>query len=114
MTQQAYTKESGLVLPDEWTVEDIYVDGKYAGFWAVKDNEIHCWRKPEFQGRWLTHQKIEKLTKPLFEKYGKIVTKVRLDNEQGHQFIKRLGFKETHKDESCVYYETERLNHARF
>lgn len=108
-----HTQYTGFVFPPEWSIQDIYIQGEYAGFWAVKDNEIHCWRNPKFQGCWLTRQKIEDLVKPLLSKYGSITTKVRLNNEQGHTFIRRLGFTETKRDNECVYYETERLNHAR-
>lgn len=108
-----YTQYSGFVFPEDWEVIDLYIKDQYAGFWAVKGSEIHCWRNPEFKGRWLTRQKIETMAKVLLDQHGKITTKVRLDNDVGHTFITRLGFKEVFRDEQCVYYETERLNHAR-
>lgn len=103
----------GVQLPHGWDVTPIYRSGSLAGFFCTQENEIHCYRSDDFRGRWITHQDLERLTRPLFERYGFIKTKVRNSNEQGHEFVTRLGFHKTGADDALTYYEAERLKHAR-
>lgn len=104
---------TGVLLSDEWSVVPVYRDEALAGFFITKGPEIHAWRMHDFQGRWLTHQDIERLTRPLFHLYGHVTTSVRVENLTGHRFVKRLGFKPMKQDERLVYYKAERLKHAR-
>ena len=98
---------------DGWSFTQINRAGKLAGFFCVKGTEIHCYRLDDFAGRWITRQDLERLTKPIFNEYGEITTKVRTDNLQGHSFVKRLGFTATHDDGSNIHYQCKRLKHAR-
>lgn len=103
----------GCDVPPDWAIVTVRRDGQLAGFFCLKDNEIHCHRAEDFTGRWLTRQDLERLTAPLFKRHGFIKTKVRNNNETGHAFVSRLGFTESRKDGQFTYYETKRLKHAR-
>ncbi len=103
---------TGVRLSDDWQIVPVYRE-ELAGFFITKGPEIHAWRLPEYGGRWLTHQDIERLTRPLFHLYGHVTTSVRVENLGGHRFVRRLGFKPTGQDERLVYYKAERLKHAR-
>jgi hypothetical protein len=100
-------------LPDGWIEHPIYRSGQKVAFFLVKENEIHCLRLNDVKGKWLTHQALKQLTRPIFKQYGHLITKVRQDNHTGHRFVTRLGFAETSRDETNIYYRAERLNHAR-
>ena len=99
--------------PDGWVEVPVIRGGRRAGLFLVKDNEIHCMRNAEYVGKWLTRQDLQRLTKPLFEAYGCIVTKIVNSNEIGKKFVTRLGFYEVSKDATNTHYRAERLNHAR-
>lgn len=103
---------TGVRLSDQWRITPVYRDS-LAGFFITDGPEIHAWRLPAFEGRWLTRQDIERLTQPLFDAYGFITTTVRTENLCGHQFVKRLGFVPTGTNERLVFYKAERLKHAR-
>jgi len=102
----------GFRISDEWSFVEVLRHDILAGFVMVSGNEIHCWRKPEHKGLWLTKHNIRNIIKPLIERYGCVVTKVRNENNTGHRFVTRLGFEKVSKDDYCTYYRIERLNHA--
>lgn len=101
------------VLPSDWRIVYVHRRGVIAGAFVVRENEIHCERHAVFDGCWLTRQDLERLTKPLFSEYGFIRTSVRESNEEGHRFVKRLGFMETRRENGLRHYETKRIKHAR-
>lgn len=103
----------GVQVPPGWDVTPIYRRGQLAGFFCVQGNEIHAYRSEAFSGRWLTRQDLERLTRPLFKRYGYLRTKVRDQNKTGHRFVTRLGFVEVGRAHGMTYYEAQRLNHAR-
>lgn len=100
-------------LPEGWTIVDVVRGGEVVGFFCTSGPEIHCWREETHKGRWLTRQDLERLTRPLFHLYGRITTKVRIGNEQGHRFVTRLGFVPVGADSQTIHYECKRLRHAR-
>lgn len=99
--------------PTGWEFLEVRRAGQLAGFFCFKGNEIHAYRHPEFSGKWLTRQDIERVAGPLIERFGCVVTSVRRDNHEGHRFVTRLGFQRTHEAGGLTHYRTERLNHAR-
>lgn len=99
--------------PPGWDFHEIHRGGMLAGFFCTKGNEIHAFRLPEFEGRWLTRQAIEAVIRPLLDQFGELTTAVRVSNLQGHQFVQRLGFARSHDDGQNVYYKTRKVNHAR-
>jgi hypothetical protein len=99
--------------PDGWDFFPVYRHGELAGFFCTRENEIHCYRLSNYAGRWFTRQDLERLTKPLFDKYGEIITKVRDANDTGHEFVERLGFVPYDTDSECILYRAERIKHAR-
>ena len=103
---------TGVRISQDWNITPVYRE-TLAGFFITRGPEIHAWRLPEYEGRWLTRQNIERLTKPLFHLYGHVSTSVRVENLAGHRFVQRLGFKPTGSDDRLVYYKTESLKHAR-
>lgn len=102
----------GFKVGEEWSFVEVKRKGELAGFVMVADNEIHCWRKPEYQGTWLTKHTIQQIIQPLIEEHGSVITKVRNENTTGHKFVTRLGFEKVLKDDYCTHYRIERLNHA--
>lgn len=108
MTREEAITVAG-ALPDDWE----FIPVRDVGFFVVKENEIHCWRKSEAEGRWITRSDIEQVTAPLLAKYGHVVTSVRKQNIYGHRFVQRLGFRPDGESSGCVRYRAERMKHAR-
>jgi len=102
----------GFEIDKDWTIQEIFRFSELAGFALIKDNEIHCWRHPEFDGIWLTKHTIQKVIQPLIDNYGCVVTKVRNVNNTGHKFVTRLGFKKVSENDYYTDYRIERLTHA--
>lgn len=113
MTQEEAEALLGFRLPGPWQITEVRRSGGRAGFFCVQGNEIHAWRADDVAGRWLTRQDLERLTAPLFRRYGYIRTKVRTTNETGHRFVSRLGFAPIGEAHGLTYYEAQRINHAR-
>jgi hypothetical protein len=103
----------GAKLAGCWDVVEVKRAGKRVGFFIVCGNEIHCFRVDDAKGRWITRQDLERLTKPVFKKFGALTTRVRKENEQGHTFVQRLGFVPVGDDAATIHYECKRLKHAR-
>lgn len=108
LTKATAEKLAGQI-PEGWQFHPV----RSSGFFVVKGCEVHCWRLEEKRGRWITRQDIERITRPLIAQYGGVTTSVRLENDEGHAFVQRLGFRMTGSDDRAVYYRAERLNHAR-
>lgn len=113
MTKEEAETLLGFQITDGWIFHEVRRFGKLAGFIMQKDAEVHCYRCPEYAGRWGTRQTIESILKPVIDKYGHATTMVRKDNLQGHRFVQRLGFHATSETDKIVTYKAERLNHAR-
>ncbi|MDB5887017.1 MAG: hypothetical protein JWR74_3188 [Polaromonas sp.] len=99
--------------PEGWTGHPVFRRGQQVGTFFVQDNEIHCYRLDNAAGAWLTRQDLERLTAPIFARFGHLVTKVRKSNAAGQRFVTRLGFAATGSDDHNIHYRTERLRHAR-
>lgn len=99
--------------PDGWTFHEVHRCGVLAGFFCTKGNEIHAFRVPEFRGRWLTRQSIERVIAPILAEFGEIKTAVRVENLTGHEFVTRLGFRPESQDDRNINYITKKVNHAR-
>lgn len=99
--------------PDGWEFIEITRAGQLSGFVMVQGCEIHAYRLPEFAGRWFFKADLNRVRDALIKTHGHASTKVRIENATGHRFVKRIGFKETHTDETVVHYRLERLNHAK-
>jgi hypothetical protein len=110
---QRSRRGSVIPIPQGWTEHPIYQGDQQVAFFCTKDAEIHCYRLEEFAGRWYPHKEIERITRPIFAEFGCLLTKVRKSNEQGHEFVKRLGFYPVSDDGQHIYYRAERLKHAR-
>lgn len=112
MTHEEACSLLGFEIEKDWSFVEVERKGLLAGFVIIKNNEIHCWRKPEYTGIWLTKHTIKNIIQPLIDKFGFVCTKVRKSNNTGHVFVTRLGFEKVSEDENCTYYRIERLNHA--
>lgn len=99
--------------PDGWDFTEIHRCGELAGFICTQGAEIHCFRIDSYKGAWMPRQELERITRPILEKFGHLSTKVRTENFQGHLFVKRLGFRQIGHDETSIHYKAERLKHAR-
>ncbi len=114
MTQEEAESLLGFRLTDGWIFHEVKRFGELAGFVMQKGAEVHCFRKPEFMGRWGTRHTVENILKPVIDKHGHAITMVRKDNLQGHTFVQRLGFHATGETDKTVIYKAERLKHARY
>lgn len=99
--------------PDGWDFHEVRQGGVLAGFFCTKGAEIHAFRVPEFRGRWLTRQAIERVIAPILAEFGEIKTAVRIENLAGHEFVTRLGFVATGQDDRNINYMTKKVHHAR-
>jgi hypothetical protein len=100
-------------LPEGWTEHLVLRNNKKVGLFVIQANEIHCLRDDSYAGRWLTRQDLERLTQPIFQKYGYLVTKVSNGNLNGDRFVKRLGFYKIFNDCDNTHYRADKLNHSR-
>ena len=100
-------------LLSDWGHHFITRYGKTVGCAFVKGNEIHCWREPLAEGRWLTRHDITKIIQPIIAAHGHVKTKVINSNLTGQKFVTRLGFYPVSRDSVCTYYKAERLKHER-
>lgn len=98
--------------PSGWTFTPVHRRGELAGFFCTQGPEIHCWRRPEFSGSWLTRQAIEGILRPLIEKHGRAITTVRQNNTQGHAFVRRVGFRRIGEADGLTLYELKEIKHA--
>ncbi len=95
---------SGIFIPAGWSFYAIHRNSSLAGFFCVQANEIHCWRHPDFQGRWLCRGDMLALLEPLFKQYGFVVTRVRKVNQIGQRFVTRWGGRLVGQDDVCFHY----------
>ena len=112
MTHQEVCSLLGFEIDKGWLIVEVKRENALAGIILIKDNEIHCWRKPEFNGIWLTKHTLKNIIQPLIDKFGFAVTKVTKSNNTGHKFVTRIGFTKVLENENCTYYKIERLKHA--
>ena len=84
----------------DYQILPIIQRGKLFGGVMIKGNEIHVGfaEKPTASIR----GNIKAVLKPLFEKYGFVVTSVKKDNINGLNFCKRLGFVEFGSDSDKI------------
>jgi hypothetical protein len=109
MTREEAQKASGYIIPGEWG----YVPVGSSAFFIVKGNEIHCWRDPSVAGRWISRSDIHNVTAPLLQKFGCVFTSVENDNIQGQRFVRRLGFVESFRSPSHVFYVSTHMAHCK-
>jgi len=107
------TREEAFAVAGEFSDEWEFLPVRDVGFFVVRENEIHCWRKNDAKGHWINRSDIEGVTAPLLAKYGHVVTTVRKENTHGHRFVQRLGFRPIGGTGDCIQYRAERMNHAR-
>jgi len=107
MTREEAQLRSGYQIPAAWD----YVPVGQNAYFIVKGNEIHCWRDPASQGRWIKRSDIDRVTAPLLREYGYVFTSVEQGNDEGHAFVKRLGFTESFRSPSHAFYVCRRMAH---
>jgi hypothetical protein len=113
MTEQEASSLLGFAVPDGWKFIEIHRGGTLAAFVLVKGAEIHVSRLPEFKGRWLTRQDVERICLPIIKQFGHVKTAVMASNSAGQAFVQRLGFNRQHESNGIVHYRTEKVKHAR-
>lgn len=113
MNQAEAEALSGYQFTPGWEFHDIKREGQLSGFVMTKDNEVHVFRLPAFNGRWFVRGDIDRVLEPLVRQFGCVVTKVMNQNKAGRRFCKRIGFVETSVDGDVVNMKLERWNHAR-
>ena len=91
----------------QWELKPVEVDGALAAVVMVKGNEVHVAVKPDCKGKWLKRSVIKRMLAPILDEYGEIVTSVSFGNDNGREFVERLGFVP-----DAVTYRMEKLVHA--
>lgn len=113
MTQQEAEQLLGFEVSPGWVFHEIKRGGVLAGFVMQLGAELHVFRLPEFRGRWLMREEIERILGDTVAAYGKATTKTTKQNTTGQRFIQRLGFTQVADDGQVIHYECERPQHAR-
>lgn len=83
-------------------------------FWDVsgavvmtRGAEVHCAAPPDRRGRWLSRTAIRAVLGGILQRYGHALTSVVKDNDAGHSFVQRLGFRQHWFDDTNVYYRLD-------
>ena len=84
----------------DWEAIPLTQNGRLIGGVIVKGNELHVGYAEKPAGS--IRKNIKEVMKPLFTKYGFVVTTVSKDNINGLNFCKRLGFVETSQDSDKI------------
>ena len=78
----------------------------------IKGNEAHVGALKKHRGKWLSRAVLKRILGQIIEQYGSVITRVSIEHEAGHIFVRRLGFKEIGKTDTSVIYEMKGLIHA--
>ena len=95
---------------DGWKVAPIERDGEMVATILMRGDEIHCATKEP--GKWLSRKVLRESIGAILEQHGRCVTAVMADNDAGHAFVQRLGFKRMSGGE-IVRYELKEMTHVR-
>lgn len=88
----------------DWNVQ-LFRDGdKPVGMLMTKGPEIHVAIVKNHRKRWLSRRLIREVLGGIIELHGHATTKVMLDNNEGINFVERLGFKRERQDDLMIYY----------
>lgn len=74
----------------------------------VKENEVHVAAPPKARGIWLSRRLIREQLGPILGQYGSVVTNVSEHHDQGHAFVRRMGFRSL----GTGKYELKELKYA--
>jgi len=89
----------------DWDVKAFCNGDDVVGMLMVKDSELHVAVLPEVRGRWLSRKLIRDVIGPLVKQYGEAKTKVMEDNLIGQEFVRRIGFAATERDNLLLLRE---------
>jgi cytidylate kinase len=91
----------------DWTVEPIMMDGERIGVLILRDKEIHMHIVKQEA---LRHARriIKYYVQAKLNELGFLVTRSR-GSEWDSRFLGRLGFRETHRDGTEVFYRLDKL-----
>lgn len=88
-----------------WDVRAFCKGDDVVGMLMVKDGELHVAVLPEVRGKWLSRRLIREVIGPLVKQYGEAKTKVMPDNAKGKDFVRRIGFAASEKDDVLLLRE---------
>lgn len=83
---------------ESWEVRAFCKGDDVVGMLMTKDGELHVAVLPEVRGKWLSRRLIREVIGPLVKQYGEAKTKVMPDNDNGRDFVRRIGFAASEKD----------------
>jgi hypothetical protein len=119
MTPQeiVYSLMDGTVSWDEFVTatqgvgfEPLTRHGEVVGCVMKDGHEVHVALRPGHQKRYCFRKELQSILGGLIADFGYAITKVR--HEGNHEFVKRIGFKETHFDMFNVYYKLTEVRHG--
>ncbi len=90
---------------ESWDVKAFCKGEDVVGMLMVKDGELHVAIVPEARGKWLSRRLIREVIGPLVKEYGAAKTKVMPDNRAGSDFVRRIGFAKSLKDDVLILRE---------
>lgn len=79
--------------------------GEAVGAVFTKGPEIHVAVVPRYQRRWARRGLIGNCLGDILRRFGYATTRVMNDNPKGMEFVKRLGFVPTDRDEVMTLFE---------
>jgi len=97
----------------DWKLVPYFYRGQLAGCALMKGSEIHFVMRPEWRGVAFRRDSAHRFLKPLVAAHGGLTTRVQLNDELRHRFVTRIGFVETHRSSSFVFYGLDRAPFAR-
>jgi hypothetical protein len=87
-----------------WKMAPYFYRGELCGCGLLRDNEIHFMLRPEHTHRALQRNAIHAFLAPLVLKHGGLVTRVHLHDRSAQRFVARIGFVETHRSGTFIFY----------
>ena len=76
----------------DWTFHPVYNNESLVAVIAALKNEIHVVIDKDYRGKWYKRDQVGKIFKDMIDEYGSVITCVGMENKEGMEFVKRLGF----------------------
>lgn len=102
------SRERFIEFYSSWRVTPLYVHGEVVGAVLQEGPEMHVAVLPKAHRRWARPSIWRQLIDGTIDRYGYAITSVAEANTDGQAFVSRLGFRETGRNGSFIFYRLER------
>ena len=89
---------------NDWEQNDILGDGVPIGTIIIKGTEVHMALAPECKERRFRRRQIQEFLAPYYNRLGFLTTRILINQTDAQEFVKRVGFRQTHTDGTFNYF----------